>query len=56
MTEQLVLEWLADYRALSPAEIHSFAVTVSHNKETIAAVYNVLDERHKYQTVSFIYT
>lgn len=52
MTEQLVREWLADYAALSPAEIHSFASTVHHNKEVIAAVYNVLDERHKYHNVS----
>uniref|UniRef100_A0A1B6EL93 Hyccin n=1 Tax=Cuerna arida TaxID=1464854 RepID=A0A1B6EL93_9HEMI len=51
MTEQVVREWLADYSALSPAEVHTFAVTVHHNKEVIAAIYSVLEERHKYQTL-----
>ncbi|XP_054274896.1 hyccin-like isoform X1 [Macrosteles quadrilineatus] len=51
MTEQLVREWLADYAALSPAEVHTFAVTVHHNAEIIAAIYNVLEERHKYHSL-----
>lgn len=55
MTEQIVKEWLADYAALSPAEIHSFAVSVQLNREVITAIYNVLEERHKYQSVGYVY-
>lgn len=51
MTETIIREWLADYAALSPAEVHTFASTVHHNKEAITAVYAVLEERHKYQTL-----
>ena len=54
MTETIIREWLADYAALSPAEVHTFASTVHHNKEVISAVYAVLEERHKYQTVVFL--
>lgn len=53
MTEQIIREWLADYAALSSAEVHTFASTVHLNEEVISAVYTVLEERHKFQSVSF---
>ncbi|KAJ9590630.1 hypothetical protein L9F63_016341, partial [Diploptera punctata] len=49
MTEQIVHEWLADYSALSPVEVHSFASSLEHNQEIVTALYNVLEERNKYQ-------
>ncbi|XP_067013349.2 hyccin [Anabrus simplex] len=49
MTETVVLEWLADYGALSPVEVHSFASSLEHNQELVTALYNVLEERNRYQ-------
>uniref|UniRef100_A0A1B6CSW0 Hyccin n=1 Tax=Clastoptera arizonana TaxID=38151 RepID=A0A1B6CSW0_9HEMI len=51
MTEHIINEWLADYAALSSAEVHTFASTVHHNEEVISAVYAVLEERHKFQKI-----
>jgi hypothetical protein len=55
MTEHVVHEWLADYRALSPVEVHSFASSLEHDQEVVAALFTVLEERNKYQEV-FIYS
>ncbi|KDR23157.1 hyccin isoform X2 [Zootermopsis nevadensis] len=49
MTEHVVHEWLADYSALSPVEVHSFASSLEHDQEVVAALYTVLEERSKYQ-------
>nr|CAD7462886.1 unnamed protein product [Timema tahoe] len=49
MTESVVHEWLADYGSLSPVEVHSFASSLEHDQEVVAAIYNVLEERSKYQ-------
>nr|CAD7263797.1 unnamed protein product [Timema shepardi] len=51
MTESVVHEWLADYGSLSPVEVHSFASSLEHDQEVVAAIYNVLEERSKYQDV-----
>lgn len=51
MTEHVVHEWLADYSALSPVEVHSFASSLEHDQEVVAALYTVLEERSKYQEV-----
>lgn len=51
MTEHTVHEWLVDYSALSPVEVHSFASSLEHNQEVVAALYTVLEERNKYQEV-----
>lgn len=48
MSHQLVSEWLADYSALSPIEVHSFATELEHNQELVNALHNVLEERNKY--------
>uniref|UniRef100_A0A069DV98 Putative beta-catenin-tcf/lef signaling pathway component drctnnb1a n=1 Tax=Panstrongylus megistus TaxID=65343 RepID=A0A069DV98_9HEMI len=48
MTEHIIQEWLADYAALSPDELHTFASTIHHNTEVINAVFAVLDDRQKY--------
>jgi len=47
-TTNIIREWLADYAALSPDEIHSYANSVQHNTEVIHAVHSVLEERQKY--------
>lgn len=49
MTEHTVHEWLVDYSALSPVEVHSFASSLEHNQEVVTALYTVLEERNKYQ-------
>ncbi|XP_063225017.1 hyccin [Bacillus rossius redtenbacheri] len=49
MTESIVQDWLVDYGALSPVEVHSFASSLEHDQEVVAAIYNVLEERSKYQ-------
>jgi hypothetical protein len=51
MTEHVVHEWLVDYSALSPVEVHSFASSLEHNQEVVAALYTVLEERNRYQEV-----
>ncbi|XP_075218192.1 PI4KA lipid kinase complex subunit hyccin [Lycorma delicatula] len=48
MTEQIVTEWLSDFEALTPAELHTYASTVHSNKDVISAIYTVLEERHKF--------
>ncbi|KAK7862737.1 hypothetical protein R5R35_002509 [Gryllus longicercus] len=49
MTEHIVQEWLADYNALSPEEVHSFASSLHHNEELVNALYTVLEERNRFQ-------
>uniref|UniRef100_A0A0K8S784 Hyccin n=1 Tax=Lygus hesperus TaxID=30085 RepID=A0A0K8S784_LYGHE len=48
MTEEIIKEWLADYAALDPGEVHTYANTVHHNTQVINAVFAVLDDRQKY--------
>ncbi|RZF34354.1 hypothetical protein LSTR_LSTR008893 [Laodelphax striatellus] len=48
MTEQIITEWLSEFDAITPAELHTFASTVHTNKDVITAVYTVLEERHKF--------
>ncbi|XP_054715009.1 hyccin-like [Uloborus diversus] len=45
MAEAIVREWIADYKSLRSAEIHSFGCTISQNNELIQAVFTVLDEK-----------
>ncbi|CAB0012474.1 unnamed protein product [Nesidiocoris tenuis] len=52
MTEETIREWLADYAALGPDELHTYASTVHHNTQVINAVFAVLDDRVKYNEVS----
>lgn len=52
MTEHIIQEWLADYAALSPDELHTFASTIHLNSEVINAVFAVLEDRQKYCEVS----
>ncbi|KAL1140967.1 hypothetical protein AAG570_000893 [Ranatra chinensis] len=51
MTEHIIQEWLADYAALSPDEIHSFADTIHHNRDVINAVYAIIEDRQKYNSL-----
>ncbi|KAG8186061.1 hypothetical protein JTE90_005414 [Oedothorax gibbosus] len=47
MAETIVREWIADYKSLRSAEIHSFGCTISQNNDLIQAVFTVLeDKRH----------
>ncbi|KAJ8879875.1 hypothetical protein PR048_020492 [Dryococelus australis] len=48
MTESIVQDWLSDYGALSSVEVPSFASSLEHDQEVVAAIYNVLEERSKY--------
>ncbi|XP_076327192.1 hyccin-like isoform X2 [Tachypleus tridentatus] len=45
MADTIVQEWLADYRDLSLAEVHSFASTIKQNSELIQAIFTVLEEK-----------
>ncbi|XP_044017778.1 hyccin-like isoform X2 [Aphidius gifuensis] len=47
MTESLVNEWLADCADHSPAELHTFANTLSQDHEIIRALFTLLEERSK---------
>ena len=51
MTEHIIQDWLADYAALSPVEVHSFANNLKHNDEVITALYAVLEERNKFSNL-----
>lgn len=51
MTEQLVREWLSDYAALSPVEVHTFVASLEHNQELVSSIYAVLEGREHYQKV-----
>jgi len=53
MTEHIVREWLSDYAALSPEEVHSFATSLEHNQELVSALYSVLENREYYQKVKY---
>ncbi|XP_044586190.1 hyccin isoform X2 [Cotesia glomerata] len=48
MTESLINEWLADYADVSPAELSTFANTLSQDNEIVRALYVLLEERNKY--------
>ncbi|XP_074106063.1 PI4KA lipid kinase complex subunit hyccin [Cotesia typhae] len=48
MTESLINEWLADYADVSPAELPTFANTLSQDNEIVRALYVLLEERNKY--------
>lgn len=52
MGEQVVLEWLADWAALDPAELHSFAAEHDQSQDVVEAIYTVLDERTKHPEVT----
>lgn len=55
MTESLVNEWLADCADHSPAELHTFANTLSQDHEIIRALFTLLEERSKYSEVNINY-
>lgn len=49
MAETIVREWIADYKTLRSAEIHSFSCTISQNNELIQAVFTVLEEKRYHE-------
>jgi len=51
MTESLINEWLADYKDVSPSELHIFANMLSQDNEIVRALYVLLEERTKYSEV-----
>lgn len=51
MAEALVSDWLADYAALEPTELRSFAAEIGHNHEISQALFTVINERAKYADV-----
>lgn len=48
MTEEVIKEWLADFAALGPDELHTYANTVHHNSTAINAIFALFDDRQKY--------
>lgn len=51
MAEAIVSDWLADYAALQPAELRSFAAEHGHNHEIPQALFTIINERAKYPEV-----
>lgn len=45
MAEQVVREWLAEYKSLSSQELHSFASTILENHELIQAIFSVIEDK-----------
>lgn len=56
MAESIVSDWLADYAALEPTEIRTFAAQHEHNHEISSALFTIINERLKYPDVSAIYS
>lgn len=54
MAESIVADWLADYEALEPAELRTFAAQHEHNHEIAHALFTIIGERVKYPDVSEI--
>ncbi|XP_043274324.1 hyccin [Venturia canescens] len=48
MTESLINEWLADCADFTSTELHTFAKTLAQDNEIVRALYNLLEERSKY--------
>ncbi|CAI9718123.1 Hypothetical predicted protein [Octopus vulgaris] len=42
---KVIKEWLAEYKALSESEIHTYANTLRHNDELVTSLYEVLEQR-----------
>ncbi|CAD6230882.1 GSCOCG00006865001-RA-CDS, partial [Cotesia congregata] len=53
MTESLINEWLADYADVSPAELPTFANTLSQDNEIVRALYVLLEERNNCNFILF---
>lgn len=43
-SSKAVKEWLADYKALSPSEVHTFAVSIYNNQELIEGISHILHD------------
>lgn len=52
MAESIISDWLADYAALEPAELRSFAAEHEHNHEVAQALFTIIGDRVKYPEVS----
>ncbi|XP_064646010.1 hyccin-like isoform X2 [Lineus longissimus] len=42
-----IKEWLAEYKALSEAELHTYASTIRANQDLIDALYDLLNREHR---------
>lgn len=49
MADTIVREWLADYKALSSSELHSFANTINENSELLQALFTIFEEKKYHQ-------
>lgn len=45
MSSKVIREWLAEYKALSDSEVHTYANTLRHNDELVTSLYEVLEQR-----------
>lgn len=49
MADVIVRDWIADYKSLRSAEIHTFGCEISQNNELIQAVFSVLEEKRYHE-------
>lgn len=52
MAEAIVSDWLAEYNALEPQEIRSFAALHAENHELSTAIQTILSDKAKHPDVS----
>lgn len=50
MADNLVLDWLDEFEALTESEIHTYSSEQENNHEVMIALYNVLSEPQKYKS------
>lgn len=50
MADNLVLDWLDEFEALTESEIHTYSTEQEHNHEVMIALYHVLSEPQKYKS------
>lgn len=51
MAESIITDWVADYAALEPSELRTFAAEHEQDHEIAHALFTVINERSKYQEV-----
>ncbi|GIZ00503.1 hyccin [Caerostris extrusa] len=49
MADTIVREWIADYKSLRSAELHSFSCIIIQNNELIQAVFSILEEKRYHE-------
>lgn len=55
MAESIITDWIADFAALEPAELRTFAAEHEHNHEVAQALFTIIGERFKYPEVCTLF-